>query len=323
MRGGQIVSSPDGDRWRVKRRWTNRPLPDWRRRWRSKDRERALDAGAETLAWTFTDSIAFSIAAGVAAVILVFVLWPLLGLAFELILLFLAPGVPVRLAGWGLTELSDTAPSVLQTGEMNTRSHRHCERRARAFDLFYSPSQQLCAGDLPSEEVATCSGDSGGPVIAPRLDGTQVEVGIVSNGGSFCDPYEPNIFTRVETVAEWAQAWIAAVETGAPAPTEPKAHLPRLTISHAWLVQIITLEEVLRDRYRIFPLRCQRKSKVEVRCKSSWTLGRNRFSAAFTSRWTVRRNQVVLDGNYVIRRIRLKCLAGQHPGTCPVHIRRG
>jgi secreted trypsin-like serine protease len=236
------------------------------------------------------------------------------------------PGAPLRLAAWGLTDLSEPAPSVLQTGEMSTRSHRHCARRAKAFDLFYSPSQQLCGGDLPSEEVATCFGDSGGPAITLRPDGTQVEVGIVSNGGPFCDPNEPNIFTRVEAIAEWAQGWIAAVETGAPPPTGPKAELPRMTMEQARVVDLFTLVEVLGDRYAEgsgHDTRCRRQSEVAVRCDDAWTLGRNSFTSALTSRWAIRRNQVVLDGSYVVRRVRRACLGRRHPGTCPVHTVRG
>ena len=89
MRGGQIVTSPDGDRWQVKRRWMNRPLPDLRRRWGEKNRDRATTAGIEAVSFTIMDSIVLSIAAGIVVALLVFVLLPLLGIALELILIFL------------------------------------------------------------------------------------------------------------------------------------------------------------------------------------------------------------------------------------------
>jgi secreted trypsin-like serine protease len=236
------------------------------------------------------------------------------------------PGAPLRSAGWGLTDLSEDAPSALQAGEMIARSHRHCRRRAKAFGLFYSPSQQLCAGDSPAEEVATCFGDSGGPAIALRPDGTQVEVGIVSTGGPFCEPDEPNIFTRVEAIAEWAQGWIAAVETGAPPPASPKARLPRMTINQASLVASFTLLETLGDRYAEgdnLDTRCRRRSEVTVHCTETWTNGRNRFAGEVTSRWAIRHNQVVLDGSYVVHRVRRSCLRGRHPKSCTVHTLRG
>ncbi len=89
MRGGQIVTSPDGERWRVKRRWTNRPLPDLKRHWREREGDPPWDVGSDVSFLDLDDGIVASIAVGILIVLLVLVLWPLLGLAFELILLFL------------------------------------------------------------------------------------------------------------------------------------------------------------------------------------------------------------------------------------------
>jgi hypothetical protein len=90
MRGGQIVTSPDGDRWRVKRRWTNRPLPDVRRRFTSDAEDGwAAQIGLEGFLSGLDESIVLSIAMAILLVLIVLVLWPLLGIAFELVLLFL------------------------------------------------------------------------------------------------------------------------------------------------------------------------------------------------------------------------------------------
>jgi hypothetical protein len=89
MEQGRIVSSPDGDRWLVKRRWSNRPLPDVRRRWGKKNRDRAASAGLETAFWGLDSSIVATVVAAVVVALAVFVFLPLIGIAFELILLFL------------------------------------------------------------------------------------------------------------------------------------------------------------------------------------------------------------------------------------------
>jgi hypothetical protein len=91
MTAVQIVTSPDGDRWRVKRRWTNRPLPDVRRRFGNEDDEGgwATQIGLEGFLSGLDESIVLSIAMAVLLVLFVLVLWPLLGIAFELVLLFL------------------------------------------------------------------------------------------------------------------------------------------------------------------------------------------------------------------------------------------
>ena len=90
MTGGQIVTSPDGDRWRVKRRWTNRPLPDVRRRFSNDDEDGgwATQIGLEGFLSGLDESIVLSIAMAILLVLFVLVLWPLLGIAFELVLLF-------------------------------------------------------------------------------------------------------------------------------------------------------------------------------------------------------------------------------------------
>jgi len=88
MQGGQIVNSPDGDRWRVKRRWSNRPLPEVKCRWGEKNRDRAANAGIEAASWG-VDSIVATVVAGVVVALLVFVFLPLIGIALELILIFL------------------------------------------------------------------------------------------------------------------------------------------------------------------------------------------------------------------------------------------
>jgi hypothetical protein len=54
-----------------------------------KNRDRAAEAGLETAFLGIDDSIVATLVAAVAVALVVFVLWPLLGIAFELVLLFL------------------------------------------------------------------------------------------------------------------------------------------------------------------------------------------------------------------------------------------
>ena len=89
MRVGKIVTSPDGDQWRVKRRWMNRPLPTLRGRWGRRDGERAVARGLDVVSFDFTDSIVATVAGFVLVVLIVFVFFPLIGIAFELALVFL------------------------------------------------------------------------------------------------------------------------------------------------------------------------------------------------------------------------------------------
>ncbi|HEV7774091.1 MAG TPA: hypothetical protein VGO48_12480 [Conexibacter sp.] len=92
--GRGIVTAPDGERWRVRRRWLDRPAPrPWTRWRRSRKRKDDSEAGGGWLsdaALTGVDSLGglgLVIGAVVVIALLVFVLLPLIGIAFELALL--------------------------------------------------------------------------------------------------------------------------------------------------------------------------------------------------------------------------------------------
>lgn len=91
MGRGSIVTAPDGGRWRVRRRWLERPVPKLRQRYKANRSEvtagNIFDATPNLdLSEAFAgDSPAAVIAAIVLIVIVVFVVLPLLGVALELI----------------------------------------------------------------------------------------------------------------------------------------------------------------------------------------------------------------------------------------------
>jgi hypothetical protein len=91
--------APDGDRWLVRRRWLDRPLPDLRRRFRSRRDENLEDGVVEGLSFGDWADGWPAIAITVAILLIVFVLLPLLGVALELIVLIfiLCSGVVGRL----------------------------------------------------------------------------------------------------------------------------------------------------------------------------------------------------------------------------------
>jgi hypothetical protein len=84
MLSSPILTSPDGDRWRVRRRWMNRSLPKLWRRWR-RDRDDVVRDSLRFL--DFADGLAgvvASLAIGLVFAALLIVLLPLIGLALEL-----------------------------------------------------------------------------------------------------------------------------------------------------------------------------------------------------------------------------------------------
>ena len=100
MGRGSIVRAPDGARWRVRRRWLERPLPNLKRRFKA-NREEVVESveGLPLGGFGGIDSPAVLIAGAAAAALLVLVLLPLLGIALELIgvLLVLLAGLFGRL----------------------------------------------------------------------------------------------------------------------------------------------------------------------------------------------------------------------------------
>jgi len=101
MLQSSTVTSPDGHRWRVGRRWMDRSLPDPRQRYRA-NREKVFgdDSGGGPLdvfilpdfgALDFDDNpvaaVAIAVAVAIGALLLFLILPPLIGGAFELIVL--------------------------------------------------------------------------------------------------------------------------------------------------------------------------------------------------------------------------------------------
>ena len=128
-----------------------------------------------------------------------------------------APGTPLVIAGWGLTdERATQTPSVLREGPTVIQSQGYCNRKIKRIAPSYNASAQLCALSTPKREVSSCNGDSGGPSIALKSNGTAVQVGLISYGVSGCDPRTPEVHTRVDAVSEWITQWISAVELGTP-----------------------------------------------------------------------------------------------------------
>jgi hypothetical protein len=84
----RVVSSPDGDRWKIKRRWLDRPVPRIRESIRAADDRSPVDRGLDL--WAIpdvSDGLPAAIGIAIAAVVLIFVFLPLIGIVLELAIL--------------------------------------------------------------------------------------------------------------------------------------------------------------------------------------------------------------------------------------------
>jgi secreted trypsin-like serine protease len=240
----------------------------------------------------------------------------------------LAPGTSITIAGWGLTagNAKDT-PSVLQSASTVVQPSELCKQRSARYYSFYSSAGQFCADDPPDYAVGTCHGDSGGPAIASRPDGSLVEVGITSLGGPGCRTSLPNVFTRVDQISPWVASWIAAVEFGGPVPSTrvPKAHLPSMSFTRAKYLSGLGLQEDFRYRFQHGTQKrigCVRVEREKVKCGVSWYQGGNDYYGTITVYFALYRNTVVWNDRYKIHWVDDQCwFHSGHRETCVIRTR--
>jgi secreted trypsin-like serine protease len=232
-----------------------------------------------------------------------------------------AGGAALQLAGWGLTGANSVnAPETLRATTMVVQGPSFCERKTKRFYPEFSATAQFCALDAPAKKSGGCFGDSGGPGIGQRADGTPVELGIISTGGPFCNPKFPNVLTRVDTVSTWVAGWVAATEAGAPRPVTT-APLPKMTKSVAELFAVFTLQNKFGRAF-------ERASEVfgscrpSGRCEVAFRSGANLYAGEVSSAYVRRQEATAWKSHFRIEWARIKCLR-KNPQRCAIHTRRG
>jgi trypsin len=235
-------------------------------------------------------------------------------------------GAEVLLAGWGLTSANArSAPDTLHSTSNVVLNAASCKARIQSFYPPYSTAAQMCTTDPPSRAHGGCFGDSGGPAIAHRPDGSPVQIGVVSTGGPGCSTKVPNIFTRTDRVSTWASEWIAATELGAP-PPGLKAHLPAMSresaeglvggLLNARFGELFAGNQGVRGG-------CRRLGPPRQKCELLWRFGPKLYFATVTVFYALQQNTVAWDNSYVVRRASVRCLQSDHSQRCPVETRRG
>ena len=127
-----------------------------------------------------------------------------------------APGVDVRVIGYGTTSSGGEASDILLQVDVPIVSDAEC---AAGYGNLNAPNM-LCAG-APTQDEAnpgrdSCQGDSGGPLC---IDGAQpVQIGVVSFGIG-CGAPLPGVYAEVSTYAEWIQGIVGGdLNAGDPDP---------------------------------------------------------------------------------------------------------
>jgi secreted trypsin-like serine protease len=240
------------------------------------------------------------------------------------------PGDELTIAGWGIDDRNTGhAPNQLQAASVPVEEAARCKRGTRRFYPFFDPTRQVCALDIPGFKVTACHGDSGGPAIATRTDGTPVEIGVTSLGDGSCNPSSPAVFTRVDQIDSWVQSWINAVELGAPAPkvVVPKSHLPTLTRERAEEISAIGLEEAFGPKFvhaQEPQIHCDRKGKARLKCGVTWYQGPNDYFGTTNVSYAIRKNVVLAVFHFDVHWVNDQCyFHSGHRSTCQVQTKSG
>jgi len=236
-------------------------------------------------------------------------------------------GTAIQLAGWGLTKANAVdRPEGLRATTLVVQPASFCKQKTRRYYPPYSPASQFCALDVPGKRSGGCFGDSGGPAIGQRADGTQVELGVISTGGPFCSTKLPNVLTRADFISPWVAEWIAAIETGAPRPAlDPNTPFPLMTRPVAEAFAVYTLEAAFGRRFerasQLFGV-CRRAGRSRFRCEVSWRVGPVIYAGIVTPFYVRRPQGVAWTSHFRIEWAALKCLRSDAP-RCPIHSKRG
>jgi secreted trypsin-like serine protease len=239
------------------------------------------------------------------------------------------PGDQLTIAGWGIdNRTTGHAPDQLQAATVPIEEASRCRQGTRRFYPFFEPSRQLCALDIPHFHVTACHGDSGGPAIATRTDGTMVEVGVTSLGDGNCNPSSPAVFTRTDQITTWVQSWIDAVEAGGPTPeiVIPKSHIPLLTPERSEELSALALQGAFGARFvhgQEQTINCSRRSKARLRCGVSWFQGADDYFGSTTVFFAIRHNVVLAGVHFVVHWVNDQCyFHSGHPAACRVQTKR-
>jgi len=111
-------------------------------------------------------------------------------------------GKILRFSGWGDTsEDNSTAIPLLTFAYLTAITNTEC---ANVYDSIFTPTK-ICTSNI--EDMNTCNGDNGGPLVHLEKDGVYTQVGI----GTFlavvgCDTPYPAGFTRVTSYLDWIES---------------------------------------------------------------------------------------------------------------------
>lgn len=136
------------------------------------------------------------------------------------------PGKLATIAGFGASSGDGSQmPARMQYGQVPITTDQYC---AGAYgDGSFDPRTMVCAG-YPQGGTDTCTGDSGGPLLAPVSDSFRL-VGATSFGEGCAEPGKPGVYARVAEgpIREWLKTVVPEAFAPEPVAAKPEARKRR------------------------------------------------------------------------------------------------
>lgn len=226
-------------------------------------------------------------------------------------------GLGAATAGWGETYVGQPfgAQTLLQWAPTVVQDPSYCGQFSSSFDS----SSQLCTVNAPTDDTATCNGDSGGPLLTIDANGQPFEIGVTSLVPSDCNTNTADYFTSVLPIEPWASSEIQAV---APRPT-----ISTLTFADARRFVRRTLNGALGYAFRRgyqYKASCTRDSRIKIACGIHFSSGPNDYYGTVTVYYVLVSGQVQWTDHYVIHWVNDYCyFHSGHRSSCASHTSSG
>jgi secreted trypsin-like serine protease len=229
----------------------------------------------------------------------------------------LQEGTPLTIAGWGYGRKPPAAPSTaLRSGLTTIGSTANCEQYKAGEARGFYPEFQFCAFATPQSRTISCKGDSGGPGIVTKANGTRIQVGVISSQADDCALDEPEVLTRVDVISYWVAEWIAAIEHGAREPrvSLPKVSLPRMSEQKVKAFAPQALAWSFRHAFTgrrsgSFKVKqCTQSGRTGMKCDVSWIFAGMRWHGHLSFHFGTTREGRIVNFSYRIAHLNKTCL---------------
>lgn len=136
-----------------------------------------------------------------------------------------APGLPVRLIGYGAVSWKGKISRSLREAETKLVSRSACRPVEQKLPQYGPIDETRICADVqsPTGLVDACQGDSGGPLLTTDENGHWQAIGVVSYGHQCAVPGFPGVYTNVHAYRRWIDHVMAG---GNPAEADPAPLTP-------------------------------------------------------------------------------------------------